>query len=163
MQSWGGFCKNFQRWYYQLLSFGKWGMKWPSPNKFYWECLFCTMYKGNKSTMWPIKLLLRRVSLAYNLKPLYTLHCLFHRALVFPMFMRQGTSIPFLTFLCAFGFCSFNGSFQSHCIIYLGLYKSNEVISPRFIIGKNIQRIYTGLTCDIEKTIPSTLSPSHTT
>ena len=62
------------------------------------------------------------------------------RALVFPMFMRQGTSIPFLIFLSAFGFCFFNGSFQSHCIIYLGHYKSNEVISPRFIIGKNVDR-----------------------
>ena len=52
------------------------------------------------------------------------------------MFIREGSSVPFLTFIMAFLFCSFNGFFQAHTILYVSNLRLSDIYSPNFIIGK---------------------------
>jgi len=51
------------------------------------------------------------------------------------MFIREGTSVPFLTCFMAFLFCLFNGFFQAHNIIHSAHYKNSDLFSPSFIVG----------------------------
>ena len=58
------------------------------------------------------------------------------RSFIFPMHIREGSSVPFLTCLMAFIFCCFNGFFQAHNIIYSSHYTISDLSSPNFILGR---------------------------
>uniref|UniRef100_A0A8D2IV58 3-oxo-5alpha-steroid 4-dehydrogenase (NADP(+)) n=1 Tax=Varanus komodoensis TaxID=61221 RepID=A0A8D2IV58_VARKO len=59
----------------------------------------------------------------------------FYRAFIFPLLIRGGKSMPLLTFVMAFIFCSCNGYLQGRKLSNYAEYPSDWCTDPRFILA----------------------------
>ncbi|NWI56046.1 S5A1 dehydrogenase, partial [Calyptomena viridis] len=60
-----------------------------------------------------------------------------HRALIFPLLIRQGKPTPFFTFVLALLFCVFNGYLQGRSLSNYAIYPPGWLKDPCFITGKS--------------------------
>ncbi|KAK2529774.1 Srd5a1 [Columba guinea] len=79
---------------------------------------------GAVSTAWPNRVLLGCFVVHYT-----------HRALIFPLLIRQGKPTPFFTFVLALLFCVYNGYLQGRSLTNYAKYHSDWLKDPRFITG----------------------------
>ncbi|XP_015473733.1 3-oxo-5-alpha-steroid 4-dehydrogenase 1 isoform X3 [Parus major] len=58
-----------------------------------------------------------------------------HRALIFPLLIREGKPTPFFTFVLALLFCAFNGYLQGRSLTTYAIYPAGWLGDSRFITG----------------------------
>ncbi|KAM6087781.1 3-oxo-5-alpha-steroid 4-dehydrogenase 1 isoform 2-T2 [Chlamydotis macqueenii] len=79
---------------------------------------------GATAAAWPNRLLLGCFVLHYA-----------HRALIFPLLIREGKPTPFFTFMLALLFCVYNGYLQGRSLSNYAKYPSGWLKDPCFIAG----------------------------
>ncbi|XP_006875031.1 PREDICTED: 3-oxo-5-alpha-steroid 4-dehydrogenase 1 [Chrysochloris asiatica] len=58
-----------------------------------------------------------------------------HRTLIFPFLIRGGKPTPFISFILAFIFCTYNGYLQSRYLSQYAEYADDWLTDPRFLTG----------------------------